>query len=236
MGYSGADAGNYSVNSTTSGTASINQRTLVVSATGVGRTYDGTTDITVKLKDNRVTGDALTLSYDTAILASKAAGTQSVSVAGINVTGNDVGNYTFNTTATTTAAIAKLVISGSVTISDKVYDGSTRGTIATRSLTGVLPGDVVNLANGAASFSDKNVATGKPVNVTNLGLSGADAGNYSVNSTTSGTASITKRTLLITATAANKKYDGTTTASVTLADNRVTGDQITLSYAAASFA
>src|SRR5262249_25736690 len=50
------------------------------------------------------------------------------------------------------------------------------------------------------------------------------------------TADITVRTLNVTATGVNKIYDGTTTATVTLSDDRVTGDVFTVSYASASFA
>jgi hypothetical protein len=77
----------------------------------------------------------------------------------------------------------------SVTVSSKVYDGTTNATIATRSLSGVIGADDVNLGtSGMAAFTDKNVGLGKTVNVTGLSLSGATAGNY-VLSTTSTTAS-----------------------------------------------
>jgi hypothetical protein len=68
-------------------------------------------------------------------------------------------------------------------------------------------------------------------------LIGATAANYSLSSTTAGaTASITARSLTVTATGANKSYDGTTVAMVALADNRVPGDAFTDGYASASFA
>src|SRR5204863_291513 len=46
---------------------------------------------------------------------------------------------------------------------------------------------------------------------------------------------ITPRPLTVSATGVNKVYDGTTTATVTLSDNRVAGDTLTASYASASF-
>ena len=42
--------------------------------------------------------------------------------------------------------------------------------------------------------------------------------------------------MTVTATGANKVYDGTTSATVTLSDNRVAGDTLTTSYTTASFA
>ncbi len=41
--------------------------------------------------------------------------------------------------------------------------------------------------------------------------------------------------LTVTATGIDKVYDGTTTASITLADNRLPGDSITVSYSSAAF-
>src|SRR6185436_14115496 len=82
----------------------------------------------------------------------------------------------------------------------------------------------------------KNVGTGKSVSVSGISLSGAAAANYSANPTTSTTADITARSLSVTATGVNKAYDGTTTATVTLADDRILGDSLTTSYASASFA
>ena len=236
----GADAANYLVNTaaTATNTATITPRTLVISATGVNRTYDGTTNTSVMLKDNRIAGDLLTTSYGTAAFVSKAAGSQMINIAGINAAGADLTNYTYNSTAITTATIAKLAITGSVTVADKVYDGTKTASLATRTLSGVLPGDLVTYTGGSATFSDKNVGTGKTATASGLYLTGADAANYSVNitATATNTVTITPRTLVISATASSKKYDGTTTATVTLRDNRVTGDLITLSYAAADFA
>jgi hypothetical protein len=49
---SGADAANYAANTTASTTADITGKALVVSATGVNKVYDGSTNATVTLSDN----------------------------------------------------------------------------------------------------------------------------------------------------------------------------------------
>src|SRR5207245_1894502 len=67
-------------------------------------------------------------------------------------------------------------------------------------------------------------------------ISGADAGNYTFNAVAATTADITPRALTVSAHGVNKVYDGTTTASVTLSDNRVAGDVFTDTYTAAAFA
>src|SRR6185503_13514751 len=56
------------------------------------------------------------------------------------------------------------------------------------------------------------------------------------NTTASTTANITARALAVSATGVNKVYDGNTTATATLSDNRLSGDTLTTSYSSASFA
>src|SRR6185369_11551878 len=88
-----------------------------------------------------------------------------------------------------------------------------------------------------ATFADKNIGNGKSVTATSLSLSGTDAGNYQLASTSAATtADITARTLTVSATGVNKVYDGTTEATATLSDNRVAGDSLSASYTSASFA
>src|SRR5207247_6794425 len=99
-----------------------------------------------------------------------------------------------------------------------------------------VSGDVFTVSYTSATFADKNVANGKTVTVTGISISGTDAGNYTANPSTSATADITPRTLLVTATADNKGYDGTTAAVAHLSDDRVSGDVFTASYTSAMFA
>ena len=88
----------------------------------------------------------------------------------------------------------------------------------------------------SASFNNKNVGTGKLVSVSGISISGTDAGNYNLlNTTASITANITARDLTVTATGINKQYDGNADATVTLSDDRVSGDVFTDSYTTASF-
>src|SRR6185436_15554729 len=108
---------------------------------------------------------------------------------------------------------------------------------ATRSVSGAIGGDDVTLSGGTATFASKNVGTAKTVTATGLSLSGIDAANYQLaSSTVTTTADITARALLVSATGVNKVYDGTTSATATLTDNRVAGDSLSASYTSASFA
>ncbi|NCW28722.1 MAG: hypothetical protein EBV83_10635, partial [Verrucomicrobia bacterium] len=72
----------------------------------------------------------------------------------------------------------ELTVSGAVA-DDKTYDGSDAATInlTGATLNGVVPLDDVSLTNGGGTFASMNVANDIAVTA-NLGLDGADAGNY----------------------------------------------------------
>src|SRR2546425_7284692 len=213
----------------------IGKRALTISAHGVNKLYDGTTTATVTLSDNRVAGDVFTDSYTAASFASKTVGSgKLVSVSGISISGTDAGNYTFNTTASTTADITARPLTVSAAGVNKLYDGTTTATVTLSD--DRVSGDVFTDSYTAASFASKTVGTGKPVSVSAISISGTDAGDYTFNTTASATADITARPLTVSATGVTKIYDGATTATVTLADDRVSGDVFTDSYTAASFA
>ncbi len=238
---SGASSGNYTLKQPTA-TASITQRSLTVTAKGVNKVYDGTTNATATLSDNRVSGDVLAASYAAASFTNKTVGNgKPVNVKGIAISGTDAGNYALAaTTAATTAniTVATLTVSG-ITAANKIYDAKTTVTLMTNgaTLVGVLAGDTVALAvnNAKGVFADKNVGTGKTVTISGLTIAGTNAANYKLTQPTT-TANITTRSLTVTATGASKIYDGSTVATVTLADNRVAGDVLSDSYAAAAFA
>ena len=233
----GADAGNYMFNSRAVASAAITQRALVVSAVGVDKVYDGTRAAAVTLSDDRVAGDALAVHHTSATFADENVGTaKPVAVGGIALSGADAGNYTFNSEAGTAANITPLSVTASLVASDKVYDGTTTA-VTVVSLDGAIPNDDVRVSANPAQFANKHVGTGKAVSAAGIALTGADAGNYQLASSEAvATASITPRPLAITATAASKVYDGTTATTATLTDDRVAGDALSTTYAAASFA
>src|SRR4030095_14864373 len=127
------------------------------------------------------------------------------------------GNYSLTSVGTTTANITPLGITGSFTADNKVYDGNNSATVLTRSLSGVLAGDLLNvsLSGGTATFANANVANGKRVTLAGATLTGSAAVNYSVTSVSTTTADIAKRALAITAMTNTKMYDGNTSAAAT---------------------
>ena len=52
-------------------------------------------------------------------------------------------------------------------------------------------GDVLTDSYTGASFNNKNVGTAKPVSVSGISISGTDAGNYALASTTTSTGALT---------------------------------------------
>jgi hypothetical protein len=162
---SGTDVGNYILgNTTASTTADITARAIEVTGTLDSKTYDGTTTSSkspVMTAGSLVAGDSATY---TQVFDSKNAGARSLIPSIVIADGNNGHNYTVvfhNVNGT----VSPLAITGSVTVSGKIYDGTTTATIATRTLSGVLLNDVVSYAGGTATFSDSNAGAGKIVAV-----------------------------------------------------------------------
>ncbi|WP_159839027.1 YDG domain-containing protein, partial [Burkholderia sp. 8Y] len=148
------------------------------------------------------------------------------------------GNATSYTSGSNTYAVGYFN-NGSYTItpksltpiaSDKVYDGTTAAAVTA---SGIVSGDNVNVS-GTGSFSSANVGSYNNVSISGIALSGQDAGNYSLasSSVNSASASITPRTVTVSAT---KTYDGSTdmTGYVTIG-NLVSGESLGYSGATAN--
>ena len=241
IGISGLDAGNYSLAGTTATThANITARPLSVFANGVNRVYDGSTNDTASLTpdDSVVFGDALTYSYTSANFLDKNVGNgKIVNVSGISIGGADAGNYSLDSsTATAHANITPRSLAVFASGTNRVYDG---GTVDVALLTPddrVVTGDVLSFSYASANFLDKNVGVGKTVNVSGISMGGSDGGNYSLENTTALThADITPRMLKVSASGANRVYDGSRNATVTLADDRLAGDVLSVTDEAAIF-
>ena len=124
---------------------------------------------------------------------------------------------------------AQLNVSG-IAADHKIYDGTASASINTLNAvySGLVSGDNVTVASTGA-FTDKNVADGKTVSLTNT-YSGRDIGNYYIGTQTqaSTVANITPATLTIGAVANTKTYDGTKVASATpvILNGLISGDTV----------
>jgi gliding motility-associated-like protein len=246
----GADAANYTI-STTSLTApgTITSATITpVLAGTITKVYDGSTAAVLAAGNYSFTGN---IGADDVTLNNPASGTydlkevgnRTVSVSGITLTGVDAANYTLSTTSLTapgTISQATIipVLAGTIT---KVYDGNTAAALtgSNYSFTGNIGADDVALNNPAAGTYDLKEAGNRTVSVSGITLTGADALNYTL-STTSLTApgTITAATIIpVLAGTITKVYDGNTTAALTGANYSFTGnigaDQVAINNPAA---
>ncbi|MDR7869080.1 MAG: YDG domain-containing protein [Sporomusaceae bacterium] len=235
----GNGGNNYTVTYAANTTSTINKRDIAVTASGQNKTYDGTTAATVTYGDNRVTGDSLTVG-GAAAFADKNAGTgKAVSVSGISLGGADAGNYNLtNSTAATTADIAKRALTVAASGQNKTYDGTTAATVTYGD--NRIAGDSLTVG-GTAAFADKNAGSGKTVIASGISVSGADKDNYTYNATATTTADIARKAIAATGlTAENKVYDGTTAATVKTGGATLSGviggDAVSVAGAAGAFA
>ena len=168
------------------------------------------------------TGDTISLS-GTAVANfddKDVADATTVSFSGLSLSGAEAGNYSLTTHADSSHSITPkaLTISG-LSSADKVYDATVSAVVVgTASLqtsitggTGIgsdgkpYTGDTVSLSGTAvANFNDKDVADANTVSFLGLSLSGAEAGNYSLNSHPNGSYSILSKSLNLSG---NKTYD-----------------------------
>jgi len=124
MTISGSDASNYIIIQPTAITANITPLAIIVTAAGNNKYYDGTTTANVNLTTTGVlAGDSVTFTDSSALFSQSNVGNGlGINVSGITDSGKDGGNYTFNTTATTTANILPRIINLTGT---RVYDAAT---------------------------------------------------------------------------------------------------------------
>jgi hypothetical protein len=130
-------------------------------------------------------------------------------------------NYTLPTSAAGTGTITQATLTAGLTGTvNKVYDGTTAATLAPANYTlkGVVSGDTVALNNPTSgTYASKNIGSAIGVAVSGLAISGADAGNYLLSSTSAsaniGTITQAILTAGLTGTV-SKVYDGTTAATL----------------------
>jgi len=157
----------------------------------------------------------------------------SIAVSGYTLTGAQAQDYVITQPTLSASITPRAVTVGGLSGVDKVYDGTTVATASgTATLAGVLQGDTVTVTGTPVfTFAGSKVGAGITIATTGYGLSGSQAGNYSLTQPTL-SANITPKPLkVIGLTANNKIYDGTTAATVSGTASLVgviTGDAVSL--------
>ena len=230
-GTNGGLAANYSLSTGQTTTANITPKTLTATAASSNKTYDGLKTATTTLTFSGLVGSETLGQTVGSTFDNKNVGTsKTVTVNSITLADGTNGglalNYSISSGQTTTADItAKSLTLSGITASDKTYDGSTSatmdGTLAVYS--GLVSGDTLT-GTYSGVFDNANVGTGKTVTITSS-YGGTDVNNYTITDQASTTADITAKALTATASAANKTYDGTTTATTTLTFSGLVGSE-----------
>ena len=265
----GKDAGTYHAYSEqydiTGGAYTVKPKELTLGFTSYARfdkTYDGGSDtITRTLTKGmhyRLTGfvagdgsDVELAGGVTGTYADKNAGKdKEVTFQNLALTGTGAKNYTIKKAqgvGTITPKELTLDLVGSTRF-DKTYDGNAnvtqslaKGTNYT--LTGFVgsEGTGIELASSTGTYSDKNAAADKTVTFGGLTLTGAGAGNYTLNKTTlTGTGTIAPRALTLgTVAAQTKTYNGNTLADASkfgaVLNNAIAGDNVTATATGAAY-
>jgi hypothetical protein len=218
---SASQAGNVDYNAATD----VAQSQVVTSAALTNQTITftlaspvtyGVTPITLN-GTGGASGNAVTYTSNNSI-ASISGNTLTINGVGTaTITASQAGNASYNAAADVTQVITvnakSLTVSGA-SADNKIYDKTNVATISGSTLVGVVGADVVTISNSGI-FTTVNVGTGIVVTSTQV-LSGADAAKYTLVLPTSLSANITPKAITIGAAgAANKTFDGNTTATIT---------------------
>ena len=237
----------------TAQTGYVNILPKPVTVTGItaqDKIYDGGTEAVLTVSEASINGvvegDSLTVASATGSFSdANVDADKYVYISEIHLGGADAANYTVDPQSLSTAVASitpkDITVSG-ITARDREYNGSAAAELAYSDVTfaGLVEGDTLTVDSATGAFKDKNVGDDKPVSIFEIILGGEDAGNYTVSQHADVMATISRKPVTITGTAAdNKVYDGTTAATVAQAGEvtgKLDGDDVTVQAGAAQFA
>lgn len=191
---------------------SVSQKALSIAGATHTKPYDGTTGatgVTVTLS-GVVTGDTGDVSPNvvTAAYTNSGAGTATIDISAVTLTGAKSGNYTVTPeSGVTVAGITKAPISIAAasdpghSVSPKTYSGDTGATVTAAAFTGLQGLETLTLGAdytaASAAFGDADAGSGKTVTATvSIEQNGTVSKNYSLaNDGAAGNLSITGQTI-----------------------------------------
>ena len=146
-------------NPTETAPAIITPLGITGSITANNKAYDGTTAATLEARTliGVLGGDDVTLIGGVCTFNSKdVTGATSVTATGLTLAGARAADYALsNSTETASASITPLAITGTIAAGNKVYDGTDSAVLVSRTLSGVLGGDLVLLLDGPAAIQQR---------------------------------------------------------------------------------
>ena len=228
MTLDGADAANYALASTTASAAVgvITAKPLTITPdSGQTQVYDGNVpapDLTYS-NDPLPAGDSLSGAL-ALTAATRNAGSYAINQGTVTVSdGNGGANYSLSVDPSVTYAVTPAPLTITAQTDSRAYNGTTSST-AVPLVVGALYGSD-NLSGLLQAYGDKNVGTGKTLNVTGYTVNDGNGGNnYSVTSVPFTTGTITPLALTASLTGTVEKvYDGTSTATTSTGNYTLTG-------------
>ena len=190
---------------------------LIITADNISKTYGteltdttGYTSFTVTGLRGADTIDSVTVAYlsgDTA--TSNVLGDYTGSITISNATGGfDAADYnTIYVAGNLTVNPKTLTVTATATATSRVYDATPDATVTLAN--DKIAGDNISTTYTSATFDNKNAGNGKKVTVNGISISGGDAPNYTLDSTTISTnANISKADITVSTTDVSKTYNG----------------------------
>ena len=181
----------------------------------------------VAFTDDRLSGDIFDINYTSALFADANAGPdKTVTVLGLEIQGDDAGNYTANEIALATATIRQAGITVTANPQTKTYGDADPGLTYEAS-------DLIGLDEWMGGLEREE---GEDVSSYQINQGSLSAGNNYAITYVPADLVISRATLTVSATASNKEYDRNRLASVMFTDDRVSGDFLDINYTSALFA
>ncbi len=193
-------------------TFTITPRAITVAAAPDTKVYDGTT---ASSASPSITSGSLAFA-DVAnfsqVYSDKNAGTAKMLVPSGSVSdGNGGNNYAVTFLDNTTGVITARPLTVAAGTDNRIYDGTTSSSVIPAITSGSLA--VGDVAEFSESFDTRDVGVGKTLTPSGSVNDGNGGNNYAVTFVASSTGAITARPITVTAIAATKPYDGTTSSS-----------------------
>lgn len=221
----GNEHGNYSIRKVQPFKCRIEEKDASCVYTAVDKVYDGSTKAVVAVSDLKgiYSGDdaALAAASVNGVFESPDRGKEIriVSHDPAVLAGADALNYVL---AENTEALYADITGASLTVSgsavNREYNGKTTVSVKLEGLSGARPGADVALASDVVegTVETKDIGNGKVVTVPEIGLTGADADQYSVNISGTILVDILPKEVVVAAKGTDRVYDGTTDGSIVI--------------------
>jgi autotransporter-associated beta strand protein len=206
------------------GTLTVNAATLMVISNGDSKTYGqiktygpGSTAFTTSGLQNSETIGSVTITASGGTAANASIGSYTLTPSAATGGTFNSANYSITYFAGT-LAVNKATLTVTATGINRPYDGTTSATVSLSD--NRLNGDLLNESYGSAAFSSSDAGTNKTVSVSGISISGADAADYALASTTATTTANITRAVTTTVVSSSNSSAGygsivTLTATVT---------------------